>query len=113
MANIKRRMKRGQGKNRIDFYVSAWCENGDLSVVVFKGPCLSKTGVLNTGLPDCDMAWLAEKVVTRIEQSSCKNQEQALCLADLVIQEQKPALLALAYPCNEASVGKRQCAVLH
>ena len=109
MANIKRRMKRQQRKTDPDFCVSAWAENGNITVIVCAGPLISGTGVLNTGIPDGDLCWLAEKIMARIEQSPCRNQEQALCLADLVIREQKSKLLALAYPCNEIPVSKRQC----
>jgi len=112
MAGIKRRMKRYHVKVP-DFHVIAWCQDGDLFLIVCAGSLISGTGVIGIGLPDCNLPWLADKVIARIEQSSCKNQEEALDIADQTIAESKPALLAMACPCNEIPVGKRQCVVLH
>lgn len=95
MANIKRRMARKK-INQPDFYVSAGCEDGDLTVIVSRKFEISSTTFFNTGLPDCDLPWLTEKIIARIEQSPCRDQEDALCIADQVILEQKPVLVSLA-----------------
>ncbi|MBA7650247.1 hypothetical protein ES703_58050 [subsurface metagenome] len=96
MGSLKRQMKRNQRKTNPGFYVSAWAENGNITVIICAGCRISGTGVLNTGLPDSSLPWLAEKIVARIEQSPCRDQEDALCIADQVIQEQKPVLVSLA-----------------
>jgi len=96
MGSLKRRMKRNQRKTNPDFYVSAWAENGDITVIIRAGGWISGTGVLNTALPDSSLPWLAQKIVARIEQSTCRDQEDALCIADQIIQEQKPVLVSLA-----------------
>ncbi len=93
MASVKRQIRRRQ---KPDFYVSAWAENGNITVIICAGPLISGTGVLNTGLPDSGLPWLAQKILARIEQSTCRDQEDALCIADQVIQEQKPILVSLA-----------------
>ena len=83
MASVKRKMKRRQ---KPDFYVSAWAENGNITVIIRAGGWISGTGKGDTGLPDGHLPWLTQEIVARIEQSFCKDQEQALCIADQVIQ---------------------------
>ncbi len=60
------------------------------------GSWIGGTAALNTGLPDCELPWLADKIGERISRTRCCCYDSLLCVADTVIDEQKPLLVSLA-----------------
>jgi len=95
MSGIKRRISRQQGKNKGNLRIGAYIKDGDINITMMSGNWIGGTGVENTGLPDCNLIWLRDKIVDRINQGTTYSHEDLLCIADQVIEEEKPMLLRL------------------
>ncbi|MBA7537371.1 hypothetical protein ES705_29638 [subsurface metagenome] len=96
MSRIKRRIKRQQRSRKNPLEIDVYVEDGDINVIMSSGNWFSGTGVLNTGLSDCELPLLSDKIGDRIEQSGPCSREELLCIADQVIKEEKQSLLDLA-----------------
>lgn len=60
------------------------------------GSWIGGTAALNTGLPDGELPWLADRIGERLGRTRCCCYDALLCVADAVIEEQKPLLVSLA-----------------
>ncbi|GAJ03318.1 unnamed protein product [marine sediment metagenome] len=99
MANIKRRMRRRDKPDKLTkvfLSVDAACFEGNVSVVISSGSWVGVTGLLDIGLPDCDLPWLTKKIEDRLKITICDDLDDFLSVADVVLKEEKPRLLALA-----------------
>ena len=98
MGSVKRKIRRRQrpGLIKTPLSIDVWCEDGNLVVFMCNGFWYGATAKSNTGLPDCNLPWLAEKIGERLGRTISYSYEDLLCVADAVIDEQKPLLISLA-----------------
>ncbi|MBA7642766.1 hypothetical protein ES703_50475 [subsurface metagenome] len=99
MANIRRKMRRQDKPDKLTkvwLSVDVGCLDGNVSVVISSGSWAGVTGLLDIGLPDCDLPWLTKKVEERLKTTICDDLDDFLSVADVVLEEEKPGLMALA-----------------
>jgi hypothetical protein len=96
MSGIKRQITRRTRRGERRVSVEAYVEDGDINVVMASGNWFGGTGVFDTGLSDCELPLLADKIGDRIERSGRCSYDELLCIADRVVEEEKQSLLALA-----------------
>jgi len=96
MSSIKRQIRRKQRQKGRRLKIKAYAQDGNVCVVMRRDTSEYSTVLRDTGLPDCKLPWLAEKIQDRIELTGLAWWEDNLSIADKVIEEEKARLLALA-----------------
>ncbi|MBA7636589.1 hypothetical protein ES703_44210 [subsurface metagenome] len=96
MSSIKRRIRRNQENRERPLEVEVSVRDGRLNVFMSVADWKGGPSFADTGLPDGHLRWLADKILNKIGQARPKFHCGLCRIAHEVIDEEKPALMALA-----------------